>query len=280
MSDAALRRARPDAQAHALACMRAGEPFDARLLVTLTPDLDEAEPGGLSIAQAHAAFVREQWLPPRCETCGGDGGSVRATCNEILETCTDPCDGPTSPTGLVVCGHCQVAWGPPCPACMGTGRQWSEKHAELAAYALGYLPGVPNACRLDTPWPPGFLAEWLQELSDFGTLPPLAAALGAARAWAEAHDDRGDYLAENNFAALAAVERYLYSPTKANREVHDRHRGSSPVALLLGACLLRRHASDAVYFTLVRGLPEKAAADAARREVRRWVLRVFRDGGP
>lgn len=211
-------------------------------------------------ADALEALRSGAWQPVACEFCG---------------------DWPTIPAGCV--GEGKKAH---CPFCFGTGLSWSERHAELAAYAGCESLRLPT---FDVP------EYWRQIEKDsasrfagevrglWGTVPPAMAALGVVRAWARQEMSAGQRMAVRR--ALDVVERWGYWPSEENRAAVDSAwnllEAFSPASRLCNAVRGGEQTPQTtIQECLDRGLPEATAAQAARDEVRRWSLAGLRGRHP
>ena len=289
MTDSATRAADP-ARAEVLR-YRAGEP-------TRGPLLWEA---GLweTPAQALEALRSGAWVPVECE----HPIFVHADVGEV------PC---SLQGGGAVCGPKVASIWTDCPVCMGTGKEWSPKHAELAAYAgeeslrgacsLAYLAGLREELPL----------KFTKHLPHYGPVPPVVAAYGVVREWlregthcedcggrgfhmwdecehgaynadgccdeGEKCDGTGVDRNRNRRAwdALDAVERWIWEPSEANRlacrDPWTFATDGSPHSLLAGGVYWPELGLEPIETCLALGLLEDQAAQAARAWVRRWAL--------
>ena len=257
MTDSATRAAEP---AHAeVLRYRAGEP-------TRGPLLWEA---GLweTPAEALEALRSGAWVPVRCGFKKCFGGEVQ-----------HPDD--------------DTRWDP-CPVCMGTGKEWSPRHAELAAYAGEESlrqPGVYESDWIGSAWyreadrgrtrggvdDSRPLLTHLREsraFPGFGPVPPVVAAYGVVREWVAVMKGGISGAVED---ALDAVERWIREPSEANRlacrDPWTFAINNSPHSLLAGRVYWPELNYDSITRAVEDGLPEDQAAQAARAWVRRWAL--------
>lgn len=212
-----------------------------------------------------------------------------------------PCDLPTlTRAGAITIGQAHEAWraglwaapeceyrpamapvamrSGSCPLCLGTSYLWSERHAELLAYAGEVVPNW-------RPGPgvvgPGSLGRWLEILGTFSTLAPLAAAWGVASAWhVEGCGGVSAAHRREHRRALDAVWRYLCDPSKG--ALRGRLWGpdaNPPNRLAVSATGLVGEAEAWSLGAIIRdsaaALGEEATSRAAREGVRRWAGRVW-----
>ena len=139
-----------DTLALALRQRREGHPYDAPTLLRA---------GAIDLGELTLAMRGGDWTPAECPTCGGHGRVVRPGYMG---------PHPTSPS---------------CLSCLTTGHVWSEKHAELAAYAgeASCREALPGLRRHGYD---GTAQGWLSQVIDgYSPHAPIAAALGVAREW-------------------------------------------------------------------------------------------------
>ena len=141
----------------ALRQRRAGQPYDAPTLLRA---------GAIDLGELTLAMRGGDWTPADCPTCENDVWATEGFPAQVSD------DGTLSHPGR-----------DPCPSCLNTGHVWSEKHAELAAYAgeASCREALPGLRRHGYD---GTAQGWLSQVIDgYSPHAPIAAALGVAREW-------------------------------------------------------------------------------------------------
>ena len=236
-----------DTLALALRQRREGQPYDAPTLLRA---------GAIDLGELTLATRCGDWTPGDCETCENEP-EIRIMCDEVPEQCTDR-PFLTTAAQVPACGRCQVAGAPPCLSCLNTGHVWSEKHAELAAYAgeASCREALPGLRRHGYD---GTAQGWLSQVIDgYSPHAPIAAALGVAREWHRVTGGSPGCCVPGHrdcpkCEALDGVQAWLWDPSEERAGQHG-----------LVWAVITEAARDLT--------PEQRSA-AARAGVLRWVTR-------